>query len=513
MKKEDSITNQVIKNSIWNFLAIFVAKAGGLLFVAIVARLLLPEKYGIYALATSLALLTLTLTNRGVNQTLSRYVAEAIGKNNKKLAAAEYKFILNLKFLLTIISTALLFMLAYPLTFYVFKKPDLFFPLIISSAYLFVLSFENFYLTLFYTIKKAKYLVSREAILQSCKVLFILFISVFVAKIYHISAVILILIISVLVSFFFLFTYLKKIIPFIFVKSNEKVKKKRILKFLYYSCLVGTSVVVFAYVDIIMLGIFLTSEYTGYYSAAFAIIGSLYSFILIANVLIPFFTQMKKDNLPRAFDKIFRYLSLISFPMVFGVIVLGKYFIRLFYGHHYLPAALPLYFLAILIFEMPVIDALKSLLFAREKPKYFAKIVLASILINISLNYFLITNLLKISMIWAMTGVAIATLVSRTFLLVSISHTARKKLQIFFKLKYIVRPLISALIMALALFFINLHIKDMTLLIGIGEIFLGAAIYITLLYNLGGFTTKDVDVFWEIISPKKRILNKNFLKR
>ena len=67
-----------------------------------------------------------------------------------------------------------------------------------------------------------------------------------------------------------------------------------------------------------MLGWFLPSEFVGFYSAAFTLIGSIYSFMLISEVLLPVFTQMNKNNLPNSFNRVLKYIFLISIPIVFG---------------------------------------------------------------------------------------------------------------------------------------------------------------------------------------------------
>jgi len=83
MKKE-RLRQRVLKDSFWNISSNFLGKVGALIFTIILARFLLPEGFGIYSLAISIALIFMTFADLGVNQTMLRYVSSEI-KENKKI--------------------------------------------------------------------------------------------------------------------------------------------------------------------------------------------------------------------------------------------------------------------------------------------------------------------------------------------------------------------------------------------------------------------------------------------
>lgn len=493
--ERESLEQNVIENSAWYFIMTFLMKVGGLVFTIILARLLLPEKYGIFSLALSIALLILTLTTGGTLKTLSRSVSKALGENKEMLASAYYRFLLKIQFLLSGCSSLILIILAYPLSIFVFKKPSLLLPLILLSVYIAVLYLQNFYEFLFYTIKKVKYLSITNIILQTSKIILLLVFVSLIAKEYQVSAAVLALILSSLITILFLMIFLKKNIPFIFKKSKEKINKKSTINLLISLIFSGISVTIFEYTDMMIIGIFLASAYVGFYSAALTIIAGLYGFISISNVLLPAFTQMPKEKLSEALDKVFKYTSIISIPIIFGILSLGKYFLKFIYGSEYLPAALPLFFLSILIFEFPMTNNLNSVFFARAKPKPVIKVTLLATVLNIILSISLIFLFLRISPIWAIVGAAIATSVSKLFIFVMLSITARRKLKVFYNPRRIIKPLIAGAIMAIFLFLINSQIKDISLLIGILEVFLGALIYTLVLIAIKGLTKQDYLLF------------------
>src|SRR3989338_471865 len=97
------IKEQIAVSSFWNMLMVFCARIGGLIFTILVARFLLPENFGIYNLAMALALLLLVSIDTGINQSILMYISEAINKNNKKLAAADARYLFRLKLMITLL--------------------------------------------------------------------------------------------------------------------------------------------------------------------------------------------------------------------------------------------------------------------------------------------------------------------------------------------------------------------------------------------------------------------------
>jgi O-antigen/teichoic acid export membrane protein len=492
---------RVLIDSIWKFIATVIGKVGALLFVIIIARLLKPEGFGIYNLAMSIVLVFLTFSDVGINQTLLRYFSHSLGKKNKSKSAAYFRYLLKIKIFLLFIFSIVLLILAYPLSFFVFKKPDLLWPLMILSIYLIASSLGSFFEKIFYVINKIKYLTIKEMILQTLKILLVISFMVYLGKnVVHITTVI---VIANIVGVIFLFYYLKKIIPYIFEKTKATVPKKRIIKFLKYMTLGGLSIAFFGYVDILMLGIFLKATHIGYYSAAFTLIEGFTFLISISLVLMPMFTQLKKSKLKGVFDVIFKYNNMLSIPLVFGALVLGRLFIKLIYGNDYLPAVAPFMILAFLIFSTTLWSILVSLFSAREKPKEFVKVLLIATILNVILNYTLITTLLKISPAWALSGAAIATLISNYFYLICLVHIANKKLEITFNKMHVLRPLLASLVMFLSLTFLNKALNNMTIFLGIINIILGVIIYFIILYLVNGITKEDYNRIKGVFKTKK----------
>ena len=488
---------QIAINSFWNFLVVLFARLGGLFFIIIIARFLMPEGFGIYNLVISLALIFLVTVDTGANRSLLRYVADAIGKKDYKLARANFNYLFKLKLYLTLSISIGLIILSYPLSFYLFKKPELFLPLIFTSLYILSYSFGSFYNTCFYIIKKVNYVTIKEFLFEVARNLGVLLVFFLVAKEYYVIGTIGVLALTMFLAALFLIYNLRKLSPFLFEKSDLTPDKKRIFRFFLYLGAIGSFLVIFGYVDTIMIGIFLDISYVGFYAAALTLTGSLWSFLNISQILLPIFTQMKEHDLESAFNNVYKYLAILAIPAIFGIFVLGKPFIRAIYGPEYLPAVLPFYILSILILEVPLISIVESLFSAVEKPKYIMKIIIIATIMNIILNFVLIKSLLTISPEMAIIGAAMASLTSQTFYLFGLLFYAKRKLNINLKFAQTLKPIIASLGMILVLFSIN-HYVTLNIYYAIVEVFLGASIYFILMFLIKGITKQDLNLLRSI---------------
>jgi len=489
----ETLTDQVIKGSFWGGLASLLTKIGALIFTVILARFLLPENFGLYSLTMSIAAIFMIFADLGLNQTLVKFASTY--KDKKKIAAYSY-YIFKLKFILSFAVFLVLLLLSYPLSFYIYKNVSLFFPLIFSSFFIFTSLFVNFFSSFFYVIKKVKYIFGREIIFQITRIILIVLIFFFFASSYYVLGVIVGLIITNVFVIILLYFWLKKEMPCIFRRTKEKIDKIRLMKFVGYSFIASISGIFFTYIDMIMLGFFVSLSYVGYYRAAFTLIfGTVGLFTYLGTLLLPYFVQLHKKRLKRAFNKVLRIVSIFSFPAAFGLLALGRYFIRLLYGYSYLPASYPFYLLSLLLISWPISTLLSALFFSKEKPKNVAKIITLALLINITLNYIFISRLVKISELYAIIGAAFATVISRYFLLLMVSESAKKNLKISLKKQFFIKPIFASLIMFFFMYLFNMFlIRNMTLLIGIGEILFGAFIYLVIMFFIKGITKQDLEL-------------------
>jgi stage V sporulation protein B len=491
-KKEEvpNFKSSFVKNSFWSVLTTLFAKVGGMIFSIILARILLPEKFGVYNLALSVILASLSLINIATNQTISRYISYSLGKKDINKAKSYYVFLSKIKFILSISLMLLLIILAYPLSFYIFKKPELFLPLLGLTIYVITFSFQNLYETIFYVLGKADILTIKESLIQFSKIVICLFLFVLFSN--SILVAIFSITVASCIAIIFMRIRLKKVAEFLFTKTNKgKINKPRVISFLKQTILSSISATFFDSIDLLILGIFVTSSYVGYYSSAYLIIGGFWGLITFSNISLPIFTRTSKINLQELFANTIKYISFISIPIIFGIMVLGRYVIQLIYGYQYLEAFLPLLILSLLIFEYPLTDNLKSLLLAKEKPKLVMKVIVSATILNLILTITLVFLLIKISMTWAMIGAAISMVISRYLVLFLLFRLSKKELNLSPNLKIILKPIFSSVVMVSILFLINSQVKDMNIFIGVAEVILGILVYFVTMFLTKGINKKD----------------------
>ena len=492
--KERQLKKRIVKNSFWSFILSSINRLGALIFTIILARFLMPEGYGIYSIVLSIAMIFYTFADLGVSQSFIRYLSYAISKNKKKIADY-HKYLLKIKLILSLIVAFLLLCLSYPISYYIFKNPALLLPLLVSSFYIFILSFENFYTQVFYCLEKIKYITLKESLSQILRIVFAVFVFYFVVSSYQILGIFVGLTLTSLFLFFVVLFYIKKLLPELFIKSEVSINKKRVRRFIGWLTIASISGIFFSYIDAIMLGIFVSPEYVGYYRVVFSLvfgISGLVGFIL--PVLLPVFTKLNISKTEEVFNKIFRYFTIIAIPSCFGLFVLGKYFIRFLYGYAYLPASLPLYFLSFLIFPMLLVSLFLLLFSAKEKPQIFAKLILITSAINIVLNFIFIKSFLLISPLWATAGAGIATLISWFFYFFASVYVSKKQFNFLIPLKITIKPLIASIIMAGILYSSIYFIKDMNLIFGLIEVLFGATIYLVIMFLIKGIKKEDLNV-------------------
>jgi len=496
---KNSIENQnlskiAIKNSSYSLAGTLIYKFGGLIFTILIARFLLPELFGIYALVLSLVTIFITFTNLGVNETVLRYVSDALGKRNNQKARSYFRYLLKIKVVLVVVVILIILLFSRFLSYDIYNKPLLFYPLIFSCLFIITESFKSFIGQLFLATKNLKPIPFLELLHQIAKISFSILAILILSSEFKVAGLFFTLALAGFIHLFLCVLILYKKDKTLFIGKKESVDKKRINNYLGFMSVASISLVFFGSIDILMLGKFVESNYLGYYRAALSLIITLASLLSLSGILLPMFTQIHKKRFERGFQKTFRYLMIIIIPSIVGILFIGKYLIFAVYGKEYLLAVSSLYFLSVLIITMPLITLYTTIFQSKEKAKILAKSVLISLIINVVLNLILIKYLLQFSQEYVMIGVGISTVVSRVFLLGILIVSAKHQLNLNIKGIGFRKPIFATLIMALFLLIFN-NVVDMNLFFGILEIIIGAGIYFGVLILTKGVGKED----WELV--------------
>ena len=505
-KEKESLSERTAKNSIFNFVGNLVSKFGGLVFTIILARLLLPEAFGIYNLVLSIVMVFLTFTNLGVGGTIVRYMSESIGNNNRKKARSYFRYLIKFRAMLLALVALAIALSSKLMATHIFQKPQMVLPLVFSSIYILSRPLFGTSKSLFQSLNNFRNVAYMQIIFYTSRILIVLGAIYLVTSSFLVSAVFLAMALTSIICGVFGYFFLKGNRDLIFGEV-EKIDTKRILSYLGYVSLIAVSLKFFGNIDTLMLGRFVDPQFIGYYNAALNLVAGAAGLFGFGAVLLPAFTRINKERFKRGFQKTLRYVLMLSIPSLVGAVIIGRYFIFAIYGSSYLPATTPFYCLAALILISPLISFYTSLLKSKERPKAVFKAVLFSLILNVFLNYFLIRYFLSFSQELAILGAALATVISRGIYLLVMTKKTNNLLNLKANKGPFLRATLASLVMAIFLILFT-SLLDMNLFLGILEIVFGAGIYFSFLWLIGGLKKEDWDLFSKIFIKKIKSFKK-----
>ena len=403
-------TGQAIKNSAYSFSTTLVQKIGAIIFTIIIARLLMPELFGLYSLALTTIGLFAIISDLGISSTLIRFFSKELAKN-KPNTWGYYDHLLKIKFLLTFFASLILILSSYWIASIYYDKP-IFYALLAGGLYLFITSFLSFFESIYQSFNNFKKSLMRESIFQVLRLIIIPLIIIFSLKF---SENILLLNILLGLSFCYLialiFLFIKR--PILSGRNLNKEQKKQVNKFILPLTAIALSGVFFVSIDKIMLGHFVSAEFIGYYAAAFSLIGAVMGFLSFSGALFPIFSRLGGKKLEKGLRKSVKMVLLASFIIILITLIFSPLIIKIIYGTQYSLSTNLLRLLAILIISEPLAAIYSNYYVAIGKTGKMVKLLILAALLNIILNYVLIIALLPRGNLAAVFGAVIATLISR----------------------------------------------------------------------------------------------------
>jgi PST family polysaccharide transporter len=157
-------------------------------------------------------------------------------------------------------------------------------------------------------------------------------------------------------------------------------------------------------IDYLLIGKLLNATSLGYYTMAYRMVTLPHTRIspIINRVTFPLFCalQDKDKSLRKGYLLTLRLLSMLSFPLIIGLIILAPEVIELLYGETWLPVVAPLRFLVMVGLLKAVGSAAGSVILSKGRPDIGLKINLSVLLcLGIGLAW---------SARWEVNGIAIA---------------------------------------------------------------------------------------------------------
>lgn len=199
-------------------------------------------------------------------------------------------------------------------------------------------------------------------------------------------------------------------------------------------------------IDYLIIGRFLGSEALGYYNLAYNLMRLPVSYInpVVVSVAFPAFARVQHEDalLRKGYAKILHYLSSMTFPIMAGILVVAPLLVPLVYGTQWTPAVPVVRIFALLGIIKSLGNPLSSLLLAKGRADLGFWMNLVGIV------GYSISNLIGVR--WGIEGVAISSLLASSLILLPIDFylrwlTVRMSIQNFWTA--IKRPTISTSLM------------------------------------------------------------------
>lgn len=236
-------------------------------------------------------------------------------------------------------------------------------------------------------------------------------------------------------------------------RPSYKFYKKTAFELLDYGKQVaGSNILIYliTIVDVFILGKILNTTYVGYYSIAMGISGLFTTQItnVIQRVMFPVFSIIQGDKitLKRGFMATMKYVSAISIPTSFGIFIMAEDLIKVLFGDKWLPAVAALQILCIYGLNRSLLSTIDQLYLAVGEPEVRTKLNLLQLILMSILIY-------PLTMRYGIFGTSIAVMLPSALIVVLTFKVAGKIIEENFM--YIPRSImpifVGSLIMVLSI--------------------------------------------------------------
>lgn len=295
------------------------------------------------------------------------------------------------------------------------------------------------------------------------------------------------------------------------VKKPTKECFKNYYVFAMPLILVGVSYTIIINADKVLIQLFWTSEDVGYYFASFRIV----QFLLVAaaavgTLLLPTISSYHSNEDIESIKKtVFlseRYISMLIFPTVIGIVVLAEPTVRILLSASFYPAVPILMVLPFFVIFEALTQPYLYEVIGMNKPTLARNRILIIVCISLLLDLILIPkdiNSLGIKLFGlGALGASIAMVIGYTAGFIYCRYVAWKLAKNPFNFRIFLH-LLSALIMGILLYELLKFVPIERWYVLLGYTILGLGIYLFILFLLKEFTRKDFNFVLDLLNLKK----------
>ena len=426
------------KNSIWKLLESFLSKGVSMLVSIVLARILLPEDYGIIAFTSVFINLSDTLIQAGFATALIR---------KEKVDDRDYSTVLGISIIMAFFLYLIIFLSA-PFISSFYKEPLLVKVLRVIALSLFFQAFAS--------VRTA--IVSREMkfrILFICSVISNILSGIIGIALAYLGfgvwALVFQQLAQQLILTFSLFIAVKMKVKFMIYKESAKELVPFSVKVL------ASSLLSFFSGSICNLVVGKTHSMTdlGYYEkgALFPQNISLYTFSAVSNVFLPVFSSVQndKERLNNVFQRVLNVSAYIILPMMAGLCMVAEPLISVILTDKWLPAAWVLRWSCLYYAMTPMLLAHVQLHFAIGKSDTRIKVELYKLIVTVLALFVLV--LLKLSINYVAAVMALIQL--STVIMITIETKKTIQFDTLLMVSNMSKTTMATLIMSFVVFMVG----------------------------------------------------------
>jgi O-antigen/teichoic acid export membrane protein len=161
-----------LKNSFFIMSTSIMAKIGALIFTIIIARLLMPELFGLYSIVLAVIMTFVLFSDLGFGSAIVRFVSKELGRNKKAKAKSYAVYFLRIKIFLMFITTIVLIIISRYLSNNIFNKP-VFLGLIAGALYLIIIGFSDILEQLLLSTNSFRNILWKEITFQTLRIVLV----------------------------------------------------------------------------------------------------------------------------------------------------------------------------------------------------------------------------------------------------------------------------------------------------------------------------------------------------
>lgn len=465
---------RIAKNTGVLFAAQIVAYLLAFVYMIKIARYLGPDSFGIFSFATALVLIFGILTDLGLSTLITREVSR-----DKSLEQTYMGNFIPMKVILSIITYSVLVLFGN-----IMGYPQVTLNVIyIFGFFMIANGFSQLFFGVFQAHEKLEYQSVSLLINNSLIFLGVLY---GISNGFNVEGFALIYFATAVVGLIFSFFIIQWKYSSPKLMFNLKFWKKSLKLAIPLSFAIVFSTIAFR-VDTVLLGILQGNVAVGWYSAGFRLIDFLLFIpVVYSGAIFPVLAKFhvsSKDLLKILYERSFKYLLILSIPIVAGTVILAPDIILILFQDSYAESVIALQILIWVIPFMFLVNIFGVMFVSINKQNLMLKITFIVMLMNIGLNLIFIP-------LYSYVGASIISVVTSVVECFICYYYLSNEIKIHVGNNFL-RPIIASVIMSVFLLYVHINL--------FASIIIASLIYIVLLFFFKTFNEDDFDIIRKII--------------